>query len=145
MTRPEMPCCVPYKRPCTTTLTDICDHGHRQPASSLYLCVCVCMCVYVCLLSHIWPLELLFVKKILSRTQRETKVKKLCVKPLRCREPPPFYVQSAIKAHALTSERCGRGGGWTRSRASTNVIVQLTKQNVARGETSPKRRLLYPL
>ena len=32
--------------------------------------VCVCVCVSVCLLSHISPLEHLFVLKILSRTQK---------------------------------------------------------------------------
>ena len=58
---------------------------------------CSCrVCVCVCLLSHISPLERLFVLKTLSRTQRETKVKKFVgfsLKPLRCRDPalPPLY------------------------------------------------------
>ena len=39
----------------------------------LLLCVCVCVCVRV--LSHISPLECLFVLKILSRTQQATEVK----------------------------------------------------------------------
>ena len=50
----------------------------------------------VCLLSHISPMERLFVLKTLSRTQRATKVKKLVgfsLKPMRCRDPalPPLY------------------------------------------------------
>ena len=50
----------------------------------------------VCLLSHISPMERLFVLKTLSRTQRATKVKKFVgfsLKPLRCRDPalPPLY------------------------------------------------------
>ena len=62
-------------------------------------------CLCVCLLSHISPLERLFVLKTLSRTQRATKVKifvGFSLKPLRCRDPalPPLcgraYVQSAI-------------------------------------------------
>ena len=40
------------------------------------MCVCVCVCVCVCLLSHISPLERLFVLKILSRTQQVTEVEK---------------------------------------------------------------------
>ena len=49
----------------------------------------------VCLLSHISPLERLFVLKTLSRTQRATKVKifvGFSLKPLRCRDPalPPL-------------------------------------------------------
>ena len=55
-----------------------------------------CVCVCVCLLSHISPMERLFVLKTLSRTQRATKVKKFVgfsLKPLRCRDPalPPLY------------------------------------------------------
>ena len=54
------------------------------------------VCVCVCLLSHISPMERLFVLKTLSRTQRATKVKKFVgfsLKPLRCRDPalPPLY------------------------------------------------------
>ena len=37
----------------------------------------VCVCVRVCLLSHISPLECLFVLKILSRTQRAGRSKNL--------------------------------------------------------------------
>ena len=64
--------------------------AHAQ--RGLGLCVCVCVCV--CLLSHISPMERLFVLKTLSHTQRETKVKKyveFSLKPLRCRDPalPP--------------------------------------------------------
>ena len=39
-------------------------------------CSWVCVCVCVCLLSHISPLERLFVLKLLSCTQRATEVKK---------------------------------------------------------------------
>ena len=58
--------------------------------------VCVCVCVCLCLLSHISPMERLFVLKTLSRTQRATKVKTFVgfsLKPLRCRDPalPPLY------------------------------------------------------
>ena len=48
------------------------------------------LCVCVCLLSHISPMERLFVLKTLSRTQRATKVKKVVgfpLKPVRCRDP----------------------------------------------------------
>ena len=50
----------------------------------------------VCPLSHISPMERLFVLKTLSRTQRATKVKIFVgcsLKPLRCRDPapPPLY------------------------------------------------------
>ena len=58
--------------------------------------VCLRVCVSVCLLSHISPMERLFVLKTLSRTQRATKVKNFVgfsLKPLRCRDPapPPLY------------------------------------------------------
>ena len=58
----------------------------RRRVTVVGLCVCVCLCV--CLLSHISPLEHLFVLKILSRTQRATEVKKFVgfsLKPLRSR------------------------------------------------------------
>ena len=50
----------------------------------------------VCPLSHISPMERLFVLKTLSRTQRATKIKTFVgfsLKPLRCRDPapPPLY------------------------------------------------------
>ena len=41
------------------------------------LCVCVRVCRSVCLLSHISPLDHIFVLKILSRTQRAMEVKNL--------------------------------------------------------------------
>ena len=50
----------------------------------------VCVCVFVCLLSHISPLERLFVLKILSPTQRATEVKNFVgfsLKPLCCGDP----------------------------------------------------------
>ena len=49
-----------------------------------------CSRVYVCLLSHISPLECLFVLKILSHTQQATKVKEFVgfsLKPLHCENP----------------------------------------------------------
>ena len=54
------------------------------------------VCVCVCLLSHISPMERLFVLKTLSRTQRATKVKKylgFSLKMLRCkaRAVPALY------------------------------------------------------
>ena len=57
---------------------------------------CSWVCLSVCLLSHISPMERLFILKTLSRTQRATKVKKFVgfsLKPLRCRDPalPPLY------------------------------------------------------
>ena len=67
----------------------------------------------VCLLSHISPMERLFVLKMLSRTQRATKVKKfvgICLKRLRSRVMPrnmsekanmliiPNYPRSAFSA-----------------------------------------------
>ena len=53
--------------------------------------VCLCVCVCVCLLSHISPMERLFVLKTLSCTQRATKVKifvGICLKRLRSRVMP---------------------------------------------------------
>ena len=70
---------------------------HRRGFSTLVLFIgSVCVCLSVCLLSHISPMERLFVLKTLSRTQRATKVKKFVgfsLKPLRCRDPalPPLY------------------------------------------------------
>ena len=60
---------------------------HRR-VTVVGLSVCVCVCVF--LLSHISPLERLFVLKLLSCTQRATKVKKyvgFSLKPLRCGDP----------------------------------------------------------
>ena len=61
------------------------------------------VCVSVCLLSHISPLERLFVLKILSRTQRATEVKifvGFSLKQLHCGDPAPsverLYAWSAI-------------------------------------------------
>ena len=48
--------------------------------------VCLSVCLSVCLLSHISPMERLFVLKTLPRTQRATKVKifvGICLKRLR--------------------------------------------------------------
>ena len=71
---------------------------------------CSWVCVSVCLLSHISPMERLFVLKTLSRTQRATKVKTFVgfsLKPLRCRDPAlpplcgrtysrPFFLRKAL-------------------------------------------------
>ena len=66
---------------------------------------CSWVCLSVCLLSHISPLERLFVLKTLSRTQRATKVKKICgvfseTAPLQRSSTPSVdghtYVQPAI-------------------------------------------------
>ena len=63
------------------------------------------VCLFVCLLSHISPMERLLVLKTLSRTQRETKVKKfvgICLKRLRSRvmrrSNIPTYPRSAFSA-----------------------------------------------
>ena len=63
-------------------------HAQEGYGSWVCVCVCVCVCLCVCLLSHISPLEHLFVLKILSRTQRAMEVKKFVefsLKPLRSR------------------------------------------------------------
>ena len=70
------------------------------------LCVCVC----VCLLSHISPMERLFVLKTLSRTQRATKVKifvGFSLKPLRCRDPalPPLRGRAYSRPFFLRKAR----------------------------------------
>ena len=62
----------------------------RRACAGGYCSCPVSVCVSVCLLSHISPLELLFVLKILSRTQRATEVKKFVgfsLKPLHCGDP----------------------------------------------------------
>ena len=84
--------------PITSVCIDICINPRRACAARVTVVgsVCVCVCLSVCLLSHISPMERLFVLKTLSRTQRATKVKKFVgfsLKPLRCRDPalPPLY------------------------------------------------------
>ena len=76
---------------------------------------CSWVCLSVCLLSHISPMERLFVLKTLSRTQRATKVKKFVgfsLKPLRCRDPalPPLYGHAYSRPffHACTRMRICR-------------------------------------
>ena len=86
-------------------------------------CSWVCLCVSVCLLSHISPMERLFVLKTLSRTQRATKVKTFVgfsLKPLRCRDPalpllyghaysrPFFHAYSRVRAFSCTRMRISR-------------------------------------
>ena len=73
------------------------------------------VCLSVCLLSHISPMERLFVLKTLSRTQRATKVKifvGFSLKPLRCRDPalPPLYGHAYSRPffHACTRMRISR-------------------------------------
>ena len=70
----------------------------------------VCVCVCVCLLSHISPMERLFVLKTLSRTQRATKVKLFVgfsLKPLRCRDPalPPLCCRAYSRPFFLLKAR----------------------------------------
>ena len=75
---------------------------------------CSWVCLSVCLLSHISPMERLFVLKTLSRTQRATKVKK-CVgfslKPMRCRDPalPPLYGRAYSRPFFLRKARMRMG------------------------------------
>ena len=64
----------------------------------------------VCLLSHISPMERLFVLKTLSRTQRATKVKifvGFSLKPLRCRDPalPPLCGRAYSRPFFLLKAR----------------------------------------
>ena len=86
----------------------------------------------VCLLSHISPMERLFVLKTLSRTQRTTKVKKyvgFSLKPLRCRDTALAHctapVQSAIFTPRKTRMRIfdhARALALASSRATTRTI-----------------------
>ena len=76
---------------------------------------CSWVVLSVCLLSHISPMERLFVLKTLSRTQRAMKVKKFVgfsLKPLRCRDPalPPLYGHAYSRPffHACTRMRISR-------------------------------------
>ena len=69
------------------------------------------VCLSVCLLSHISPMERLFVLKTLSRTQRATKVKKIVgfsLKPLRCRDPalPPLYGHAYNRPFSCGKHAC---------------------------------------
>ena len=64
----------------------------------------------MCLLSHISPMERLFVLKTLSRTQRATKVKifvGFSLKPLRCRDPalPPLCGRAYSRPFFLRKAR----------------------------------------
>ena len=64
----------------------------------------------MCLLSHISPMERLFVLKTLSRTQRATKVKifvGFSLKPLRCRDPalPPLCGRAYSRPFFLLKAR----------------------------------------
>ena len=68
------------------------------------------VCVCVCLLSHISPMERLFVLKTLSRTKRATKVKifvGFSLKPLRCRDPalPPLCGRAYSRPFFLRKAR----------------------------------------
>ena len=71
---------------------------------------CSWVCLSVCLLSHISPMERLFVLKTLSRTQQATKVKKFVgfsLKPLRCRDPalPPLYGHAYSRPFSMRISR----------------------------------------
>ena len=85
----------------------------RRACAARVTVVGLCVCVSVCLLSHISPLERLFVLKTLSRTQRATKVKKFVgfsLKPLRCRDPalPALYGYAlTIKCRRLSKPNMG--------------------------------------
>ena len=68
----------------------------------------VCVCLSVCLLSHISPMERLFILKTLSRTQRATKVEKfvgICQKRLRSRVMPRNMSEEANMQIFLTYPR----------------------------------------
>ena len=93
------------------------------------LSVCVC----VCLLSHIPPMERLFVLKTLSRTQRATKVKKfvgICLKRLRSRVMPrnmsekanmliiPTYRCQLFPLDTQRSKTCSMRQGFALSRSA---------------------------
>ena len=80
----------------------------RSEGYSSWVCVCVC------LLSHISPMERLFVLKTLSRTQRATKVKLFVgfsLKPLRCRDPalPPLCGRAYSRPFFLRKARMRMG------------------------------------
>ena len=84
--------------------------GAHAQRGLLKLGLCVCVCVCVCLLSHISPMEHLFVLKTLSRTQRATKVKifvGFSLKPLRCRDPalPPLCCRAYSRPFFLLKAR----------------------------------------
>ena len=97
---------------------------------------CSWVCLSVCLLSHISPMERLFVLKTLSRTQRATKVKKFVgfsLKPLRCRDPalPPLYGHAYSRPffHACTRMRISRV--YTRMihrRGFSTLVLSFTQQ-----------------
>ena len=91
----------------------------RACAARLQYLICA-VCVSVCLLSHISPMERLFVLTTLSRTERATKVKifvGICLKRLRSRVMPrnmsekanmliiPTYPRSAFSAWHTTKRR----------------------------------------
>ena len=77
------------------------------------MCVRVCVRACVRLLSHISPLERLFVLKILSRTQRATEVKTFVgfsLKPLGCRDPELKTIRTvaaeSMHAYLTTRTQC---------------------------------------
>ena len=79
-----------------------CLINSRHACAARITVVVVCVCVCVCLLIHIWPLERLFVLKMLSRTQRETKIKKFVgfsQKLLHCRDPAPASLYHTVIFH----------------------------------------------
>ena len=91
------PCVQSAIFPCVFSCTRMrISRAHDTPPRVQHFSAFHWVCLCVCLLSHISPMERLFVLKTLSRTQRATKVKKFVgfsLKPLRCRDPalPPLY------------------------------------------------------
>ena len=92
--------------------------------------VCVSVCLSVCLLSHISPMERLFVLKTLSRTQRATKVKTFVgfsLKPLRCRDPalPPLCGRAYSRPFFLRKARMRMGLAPPSVFPSWRIIISL--------------------
>ena len=93
--------------------------------------VCLCVCVSVCLLSHISPLEHLFVLKSMSRIQWATKVKKFVafsLKPLCCGDPAfPSVVRPAYSAKVRTAwfKKANKGpkATWNTSQCETATAL----------------------
>ena len=98
--------------PVTTTWINVCHCHYRQlinpwHAYAARVTIVGFFCLSVCLLSHISPLERLFVLKTLSRTQQATKVKTIVgfsLILLRCRDLALSalygYLSSAIFRYA---------------------------------------------
>ena len=97
----------------------------------------VCVCVSVVPLSHISPLERLFVLKLLSHTQRATKFKKFVrfsLKLLRSGNPALPHLRSYVytgghffgmHAHALTNEDPSTCSACARAHATVPRVCTL--------------------